>query len=238
EYEADTAAWDISGFKRFFVPKGHTAFAEAEPGSMGDPSTADYNYLAHDHLGTGRFTYNQAKEQIGSVEHDPYGGRITLTGYVPYHEFTGKPYDAEIDAYYFPFRYYNPFIARWGTPDPAGLIDGPNVYGYVKGNPVNNYDPLGLLGFDSWLGIMFRTYDLVTADPTELDKCIQDYTKKIKHTICNSDGEEIVFYTRELRNGTISCDGVCSCFREQGVFDDIQYAACVSACSVFGILYE
>jgi RHS repeat-associated protein len=145
EYEdGNTAAWDIEGFKRFFVPKGHTAFAEATPDANGNPIYGAYNYLAHDHLGTGRFAYNQAKAQIVTVEHDPYGERISQTGYTPYHEFTGKPLDSETGMYYFPYRYYHPHIARWTTPDPAGLVDGPNVYGYVMGNPVMNYDILGL----------------------------------------------------------------------------------------------
>jgi RHS repeat-associated protein len=145
EYEdGNTTAWDIEGFKRFFVPKGHTAFAEATPDANGNPIYGAYTYLAHDHLGTGRFAYNQAKAQIGTVEHDPYGERITQTGYTPYHEFTGKPFDSETGMYYFPFRYYHPHINRWTTPDPLGTGDGPNVYGYVGGDPIGRFDPFGL----------------------------------------------------------------------------------------------
>ena len=84
---------------------------------------------------------------MGASEHEPYGERLSgglNWGYTPYHEFTGKPMDSALGAYYFPYRYYNPVASRWLTPDPAGLIDGPNVYGYVMGNPVNKYDPLGL----------------------------------------------------------------------------------------------
>jgi len=144
EYVDDTGQWNAPDFTRFFVPKGHTAFAEGVPDEYGDPSAGTYNYLAHDHLGTGRFAYNEAKAQIGMVEHDPYGERTNQTGYVPYHEYTGKPFDEETGMYYFPYRYYHPHLARWTTPDPAGLIDGPNVYGYVNVNPVNNWDLLGL----------------------------------------------------------------------------------------------
>jgi RHS repeat-associated protein len=147
EYEdGNTTAWDIEGFKRFFVPMLHTALAEATPDGTGDPAAGTYAYIAHDRLDTGRFAYNQAKAQIGTVEHDPYGERITQTGYTPYHEFTGKPFDSETGMYYFPYRYYHPHISRWTTPDPAGLIDGPNVYGYVKGNPAMKIDKYGLQG--------------------------------------------------------------------------------------------
>ncbi len=132
----------IFALMRFFVPKGHTSFAQAELDHTSDPANAAYHYLGHDHLGTGRFAYNQAKAQTGMVAHDPYGRRITQSGYVPYHEFTGKPYETGFNAYYFPYRYYNPSASRWLAPDPAGLIDGPNVYGYVKGNPIAFMDPL------------------------------------------------------------------------------------------------
>ncbi len=144
----------IFALMRFCVPKGHTASAEAELLDPNDtPADAAYNYLGHDHLGTGRFAYNQAKAQTGMVAHDPYGRRIAQSGYVPYHEFTGKPYEPGFNAYYFPFRYYNPSASRWLAPDPAGLIDGPNVYAYVRGNPMLYYDPYGFFGVGALIGI-------------------------------------------------------------------------------------
>ncbi|MGE3671948.1 MAG: RHS repeat-associated core domain-containing protein, partial [Polyangiaceae bacterium] len=32
---------------------------------------------------------------------------------------------------------------NWVSPDPAGEVDGPNLYAYVRNNPVNLTDPLG-----------------------------------------------------------------------------------------------
>ena len=42
------------------------------------------------------------------------------------------------------FRYYDPEIGRYLTRDPAGYVDGPNVYLYVGNNPINHIDPEGL----------------------------------------------------------------------------------------------
>ena len=49
-----------------------------------------------------------------------------------------------------PFRPYDPDSAKWLSPDPIGEAGGMNLYGYVLGNPVNMWDPLGLEVGDWW----------------------------------------------------------------------------------------
>jgi RHS repeat-associated protein len=88
--------------------------------------------------------YDQAKAETAAVEHLPYGDRYAATGDAPYHEFTGKPWDDDAGLFYFPYRYYAPTIARWITPDPLNLVDGPNVYGYVRACPIESFDAFGL----------------------------------------------------------------------------------------------
>lgn len=58
--------------------------------------------------------------------------------------YTGKERDEYTGFYYHSARYYSPQLCRWISPDPAGLIDGLNVYAYVSNNPVNFSDPTGL----------------------------------------------------------------------------------------------
>ena len=57
--------------------------------------------------------------------------------------FTGHKGDGESGLYYAPERYYSPFQARWTTRDPLGMVDGPNVYAYVRGNVIILVDPYG-----------------------------------------------------------------------------------------------
>lgn len=40
-------------------------------------------------------------------------------------------------------RWYVPWLGRWASCDPAGGVDGPNLYAYVRGNPMRLGDPTG-----------------------------------------------------------------------------------------------
>jgi RHS repeat-associated protein len=60
-------------------------------------------------------------------------------------------YDSETQLYHTLFRYYNPRLGLWMTPDPAGLgassLGDPqtlNRYAYVMNDPINMTDSLGL----------------------------------------------------------------------------------------------
>ena len=58
--------------------------------------------------------------------------------------YKGKRVDKEIGLMYFGYRYYDPEVGRWISPDPAGVIDGPNLYAYARNNPMKYVDYFGL----------------------------------------------------------------------------------------------
>ncbi|WP_277996518.1 RHS repeat-associated core domain-containing protein, partial [Bacillus cereus] len=60
------------------------------------------------------------------------------------------------------YRYYMPWLGRWLNPDPAGTVDGLNLYRMVRNNPINLIDPDGNAPQDS-KGIVgnFRKGDLI-----------------------------------------------------------------------------
>lgn len=58
--------------------------------------------------------------------------------------FKGKRIDKEVGLIYFGYRYYDPQIGRWITPDPIGSIDSLNLYTFVHNNPVKYIDYFGL----------------------------------------------------------------------------------------------
>ncbi|MCD6288620.1 MAG: RHS repeat-associated core domain-containing protein [Candidatus Hydrogenedentes bacterium] len=113
-----------------------------------NPSSGTYRYYTHDHLGSTRALWSQAKASLGTYEYTPYGRTYWTSGPSISHMYTGHLWDGTAQLYYAPYRYYSPATARWLTRDPLGMVDGPNVYAYVMGNPVTYYDPLGLTTVD------------------------------------------------------------------------------------------
>ncbi|RLB64319.1 MAG: hypothetical protein DRI90_04890, partial [Deltaproteobacteria bacterium] len=62
------------------------------------------------------------------------------------YRYTGKEKDEETKLYYYGARYLAPWLGRWMSPDPQGLVDGPGLYNYVRGSPVVLSDPSGTQG--------------------------------------------------------------------------------------------
>jgi len=108
----------------------------------------------HDHLGSIPRLRWFGTSSFGSDEFDPYGGVYATTGYIDNFDnlrhFALHPEDPALQAY----RVYSPAMARWTTRDPLGMVDGPNMYGYVGGNPIFFVDLFGtkeiFIGTPTW----------------------------------------------------------------------------------------
>ncbi|WP_315856249.1 RHS repeat-associated core domain-containing protein [Burkholderia cepacia] len=61
--------------------------------------------------------------------------------------FQGQYLDRETGLHYNLFRYYDPDVGRYISPDPIGLVGGVNLYQYANNNPISWIDPLGLFGY-------------------------------------------------------------------------------------------
>lgn len=112
------------------------------------------NYLRFslaDHLGSSILELDGKAELISQESYYPYGGtswwaaKSALQGLYKITRYSGRELDAS-GLYYFGFRYYAPWIQRWLSADPAGDVDGPNLYAMVSNNPITFVDVLGLNG--------------------------------------------------------------------------------------------
>ena len=88
--------------------------------------------------------------------------------------FTGREFDMESGDYYYRARIYKPGIGRFLQMDPAGYVDGMNLYVYVRNDPVSRTDPNGLdaPGCDSVPGCFEGDCTLECC--AEHDKCYYD----------------------------------------------------------------
>ncbi|WP_246593436.1 RHS repeat protein [Photorhabdus akhurstii] len=119
----------------------------------GKPEDIDNNQLRYSYdnlIGSSQLELDSEGQIISEEEYYPYGGTAlwaarnkTEASYKTI-RYSGKEQDAT-GLYYYGYRYYQPWIGRWLSSDPAGTIDGLNLYRMVRNNPVTLLDPDGLM---------------------------------------------------------------------------------------------
>ncbi|WP_157661209.1 RHS repeat-associated core domain-containing protein [Burkholderia ubonensis] len=86
---------------------------------------------------------------ISREEYYPYGGtavwaaRSQVEADTKFIRYSGQERDAT-GLYDYGWRSYQPWLGRWLNPDPAGTVDGLNVYRMVDNNPIRLRDNFGL----------------------------------------------------------------------------------------------
>jgi RHS repeat-associated protein len=112
--------------------------------AMIKPGGAVY-YYHNDHLGTPQVLTNDSQAISWKAVYTPFGDAVVSIASVenPF-RFPGQYYDQETGLHYNYFRYYNPPIGRYITPDPIGLEGGINLFAYAANSPINRIDPTGL----------------------------------------------------------------------------------------------
>ncbi|WP_122413813.1 RHS repeat domain-containing protein [Pseudomonas viridiflava] len=105
-------------------------------------------YCLNDHLGSSTLELDQQGGLISQESYYPFGGtawwaaRSAVEAKYKTVRYSGKERDAS-GLYYYGFRYYAPWLQRWISPDPAGDVDGLNLFSFVKNSPVGHIDPAG-----------------------------------------------------------------------------------------------
>ncbi len=122
-------------------------WAVGKPAEIGnDP----LRYTYDDHLGSACLEVDGEGAVISQECYYPFGGtaawsaRSEAHGRYKTHRYSGKERDAT-GLYYYGFRYYQPWTGRWLSADPAGTVDGLNVYAMVRNNPMVLVDDDGLM---------------------------------------------------------------------------------------------
>ncbi len=106
-------------------------------------------YFAHkDHLGSTRLLTGLNQAVVQNLDYLPFGELNSTDSGTTSHKFTGYERDSETSLDHTQFRQYASSLARWTSPDPAGLaaVDPAfpqswNRYSYVLNDPLNLVDP-------------------------------------------------------------------------------------------------
>ena len=207
------------------------------------PNT-DIFYIYADQLNTPRVitdTTNQLRWRWDSdpfgtfpVEENPSGlGAFTCNLRLP-----GQYFDKETNTHYNYFRDYDPAIGRYIQSDPIGLAGGANTYAYVRGAPLNNSDPLGLI---SPLGIVLGSACVVGTGALYIEdiKTLADVIKKrneaeqrIKELEknCPRDEAERIKQQQEIERIRREGSGAATKLASQGLKNTIPLGVLLGVC--------
>jgi RHS repeat-associated protein len=140
---SEFAALGSMTWNRDVIYVGGRAVAEID-------ATYKLHELHSDHLGSPRVitSFSDPSGQIeGSQVFDPYGVRISYSGYVPLTGFTGHIQSEPNGLIYMRGRYYYPAWHCFLNSDQGADSKQWSRYAYAGGNPLMNSDPSGM----SWL---------------------------------------------------------------------------------------
>jgi insecticidal toxin complex protein TccC len=105
-------------------------------------------YTLDDHLGSCVMELDQQARLISHEGYYPFGATAWMAASSAVEadyktvRYSGKEMDVS-GLYYYGLRYYAPWLKRWVSADPAGDVDGLNLYAFVRNDPLNYVDGNG-----------------------------------------------------------------------------------------------
>lgn len=107
-------------------------------------------YQMHNFIGSAVLELDSTARVISYEEYHPFGTTAyqaknsAVKSAAKRYRFAGRERDEESGLYYFKARYYACWLGRWLNCDPAGMVDGSNLYVYTRNNPVRFVDREGM----------------------------------------------------------------------------------------------
>jgi RHS repeat-associated protein len=170
----------MDGEKR--VALVETMTADATAGGAFQVSTVT-RFQIGNHLGSAMLEVDQGGNVISYEEYHPYGATAYHSGTgaaevsLKRYRYTGKERDEETGLYYHGARYYACWLGRWTSADPAGMVNGANLYRYVSDRPPNFHDPTGKWEWNDLgraaLGAVKGTYDVIDSTAKSFHPILQ-----------------------------------------------------------------
>ena len=131
----------------------------------GKPAGIDNDQLRYsldDHLGSCTLELDDEGALISLEFYYPFGGtcwwaaRSVVEACYKTIRYSGKEMDIS-GLYYYGARYYAPWLQRWISADPAGNVDGLNLFAFVGNNPLRFVDSAGT-SKEEWQVMHYSTF--------------------------------------------------------------------------------
>ena len=152
--ERDRASGKVTA-QNVWSPQAVDTLIERDRDTVGNGTLDQRVYVQQDANGNVTSISDAGGNVVERYRYDPYG-RVTVldasgnprpgnaSGYGMAYFHQGGRFDAAAGLYSFRNRDYSPSLGRWMQQDPAGYVDGGNLYQYVGSSPQEWVDPLGL----------------------------------------------------------------------------------------------
>ncbi|WP_409318346.1 RHS repeat-associated core domain-containing protein [Pseudomonas sp. KCJK9016] len=154
-------------------------------------------YSHTDHSGSSVTETDQRAQVISRESYYVFGATASLAARsqieadYKFTRYSGKEMDVT-GFYYYGARYYAPWLCRWVSADPAGNVDGLNLYAFVSNNPLRYVDPSGGAKAESvimlYSGFVSTLESIAGQTLVQIDNVI--HQKNIKRSLlANTAGE-------------------------------------------------
>ncbi len=106
-------------------------------------------YQLGNHLDSASLELSETGQLVSYEEFFPYGSTSYQAGpsatevSLKRYRYTGMERDEETGFAHHGARYFVPWLGRWLSSDPAGLVDGTILYAYSRSNPIRYVDSSG-----------------------------------------------------------------------------------------------
>jgi RHS repeat-associated protein len=126
-------------------PQADYIYLDGLPVATLSPATGQLYFLHCDRLGAPQVATDANQSVVWTASYGPFGEMSAIPGLIVQNlRLPGQEFDIDTGLYHNGFRDYVPGWGRYLQPDPIGIAGGMNTYGYVRANPVNSTDRLGL----------------------------------------------------------------------------------------------
>ncbi|GFM83644.1 toxin [Pseudomonas cichorii] len=148
EIRTDTATGETLQVITAQAGRNNVRVLHWQAGKPAELTNDQYRYSLSDHLGSSTLELDAQEQIISQESYYPFGGtswwagRNAIEANYKTVRYSGKERDAT-GLYYYGLRYYAPWLQRWINPDPAGVVDGLNMFRFVRNSPLRYTDSEG-----------------------------------------------------------------------------------------------